>query len=465
VSGGLTRRATAAFGLLALLVGSTFAVLILTLADQRDARNLARNSRAEVSSADRILPIVLDLETGQRGFIITREPRFLEPWNAGRTAFPDEARVLRGLVKDPAQARRARRITELGDSYIKQYSVPLVNAARRNDPSVRSVATTAEGKRRVDALRAEIKRFSDIERNSIAVRQDQVDAAARKAGIVAAGGLGGSLLLVLLIGRYLARAIVRPVRQASVMADRLAEGDLSVRMPETGVGEIGVLQRAFNTMASSLEVGRDDLTASRARVVEAADETRRRIERDLHDGAQQRLVSLGLELRAAQTNVPPDLMELRAQLARATEGLSEIFEQLREISRGIHPVSLARGGLGPALKALAAGSPVPVELDLGACPRLPERAEIAGYYIVSEALTNVAKHAQASVVHVDAGAEDGVLRLSIRDDGVGGVDPGNGSGIVGLTDRIHALGGRIEIESPAAAGTTIRVELPYSEQS
>jgi signal transduction histidine kinase len=336
-----------------------------------------------------------------------------------------------------------------------------VSAARRNDPSARSVAATDEGKRRVDALRAEIGRFSDTERGSVAARQNDVDAAARRAGVVALGGLLGSLLLVLLIGRYLARSIVRPVRLAAVMAGRLAEGDLSVRMAETGVGEVGVLQQAFNTMASSLETARDELTASRARVVEAADETRRRIERDLHDGAQQRLVSLGLELRAAQTAVPPDLTELRAQLARTTEGLTEIFEQLREISRGIHPVSLSRGGLGPALRTLAGGSPVPVELDLVACPRLPERVEIAAYYIASEALTNVAKHAQASVVHVNVDAHDGVLDLSIRDDGVGGVDAGTGSGIVGLTDRIHALGGRIEIESSAAAGTAIRVAIPY----
>jgi signal transduction histidine kinase len=461
VSGGLTRRATAAFGLLALLVGSVFAVLVITLAEQRDARNLARSSRSEVAVADRILQSVLDLETGQRGFVITRRTRFLAPWEAARTAFPQQTRLLTGLVEDPAQARLARRIAQLGSSYIEDYSVPLVSAARRNDPSARSVAATDEGKRRVDALRAEIGRFSDTERGSVAARQNDVDAAARRAGVVALGGLLGSLLLVLLIGRYLARSIVRPVRLAAVMAGRLAEGDLSVRMAETGVGEVGVLQQAFNTMASSLETARDELTASRARVVEAADETRRRIERDLHDGAQQRLVSLGLELRAAQTAVPPDLTELRAQLARTTEGLTEIFEQLREISRGIHPVSLSRGGLGPALRTLAGGSPVPVELDLVACPRLPERVEIAAYYIASEALTNVAKHAQASVVHVNVDAHDGVLDLSIRDDGVGGVDAGTGSGIVGLTDRIHALGGRIEIESSAAAGTAIRVAIPY----
>jgi signal transduction histidine kinase len=336
-----------------------------------------------------------------------------------------------------------------------------VDAARRNDPSARSVAATEEGKRRVDALRAEIGRFSGIERARVSARQDRVDAAARLAWIAATTGLVGSLLLVLFIGRYLVRAIVRPVRDAALMADRLAEGDLAVRMPETGVGEIGVLQRAFNTMASSLEAGRGALTASRARVVEASDETRRRIERDLHDGAQQRLVSLGLELRAAQTTVPPELPELRAQLARATDGVSAIFEQLREISRGIHPVILSRGGLGPALKALAGRSPVPVELDVVDCPRLPERVEIAGYYIVSEALTNAAKHARATVVHIAAEARDGVLELSIRDDGVGGVDAAKGSGIVGLTDRVDALGGRIEISSSAAAGTTVRAAIPF----
>jgi signal transduction histidine kinase len=445
--------------LIAVLVGAVFVVLVVTLGAQRDARNIARHSRAQVAATDRILQIVLDLETGQRGFVMTRRTRFLQPWSAGRSEFPQQARLLVTLTKNPAQARRARRITRLGTSYIRDYSVPLVDAARRDDPAARSIASTDEGKRRVDALRAEIARFGEVERGVVNAQQDRVDAAARRAGIVAAIGLGGTLLLVLIIGRYLVRAIVRPVHRASIMADRLADGDLTVRMPETGVGEIGVLEHAFNTMAGSLEASRAALTASRARVVEASDDTRRRIERDLHDGAQQRLVSLGLELRAAQTTVPPELPELRAQLAHATEGLSEIFEQLREISRGIHPVILSRGGLGPALKALAARSPVQVKLDLGDFPRLPERIEIAGYYIVSEALTNAAKHARASVVHVGVAVHDGVLDLSIRDDGVGGVDATRGSGIVGLTDRVDALGGQIEIVSPAGGGTTIRATI------
>jgi signal transduction histidine kinase len=253
-----------------------------------------------------------------------------------------------------------------------------------------------------------------------------------------------------------------PVRRAAAMAGRLAGGDLSVRMPEDGAGEIGVLQRAFNSMGGSLEASRAELTASRARVVEAADETRRRIERDLHDGAQQRLVSLGLELRSAQAAVPPELPELGARLAHTATGLNELFEELRDLSRGIHPAILSRSGLGPALKALVRRSPAPVELDLRDVPRLPERVEIAGYYVVSEALTNAAKHAQASVVHVEVGIgpSDGALTLSIADDGVGGADAARGSGIVGLRDRIDALGGRMDIASPAGGGTTLRVKLP-----
>ena len=153
---------------------------------------------------------------------------------------------------------------------------------------------------------------------------------------------------------------------------------------------------------------RADLAASRARIVATADETRRRIERDLHDGAQQRLVSLALELRAAQAAVPPELGELEDELSRVAEGLASVMDELREIARGIHPAILAEGGLGPALKTLARRSPIPVELDVRAEARLPERVEVATYYVVSETLTNAAKHAHASVVHVDVEALDGV---------------------------------------------------------
>jgi signal transduction histidine kinase len=207
---------------------------------------------------------------------------------------------------------------------------------------------------------------------------------------------------------------------------------------------------------------RSDLDASRGRIVAASDEARRRIERDLHDGAQQRLVSLGLALRAAQTAVPPQLGGLEGELTNVAEGLANVLDELREMARGIHPAILAKGGLGSALKTLARRCPVPVELDVRAQARLPERVEVAAYYVVSEALTNAAKHAHASVVNVEVETVEGALRLRVRDDGVGGADPVRGSGLVGLKDRVEALGGTLAVQSPAGAGTALRVELPLT---
>jgi signal transduction histidine kinase len=209
---------------------------------------------------------------------------------------------------------------------------------------------------------------------------------------------------------------------------------------------------------------RTELAASRARVVAAADETRRRIERDLHDGTQQRLVSLGLELRAAQAAVPPHLGELDRELARVAEGLSSVFDELREIAHGIHPAVLSEGGLEPALKALCRRSAVPVRLDVRSLRRLPEPVEVAAYYVVSEALTNTAKHAHASVVHIALDARDAILSLAIDDDGIGGADARRGSGLVGLSDRIEALDGTLRLTSPAGNGTTLLIEVPLEGQ-
>jgi signal transduction histidine kinase len=205
---------------------------------------------------------------------------------------------------------------------------------------------------------------------------------------------------------------------------------------------------------------RAELTASRARIVAAADQTRRRIERDLHDGTQQRLVSLGLELRLAQGMVPAELAGLEAEIGKVADELTGVVEDLREIARGIHPAILSEGGLGPALRTLARRAAIPVELDVPALGRLPEPVEVAAYYAVSEALTNATRHARASVMRVAAGERDGGLHLSIRDDGAGGADPAGGSGLIGLRDRAEALGGSLEVSSPPGEGTLILVQLP-----
>jgi signal transduction histidine kinase len=206
-----------------------------------------------------------------------------------------------------------------------------------------------------------------------------------------------------------------------------------------------------------------DLAASRARIVAAADETRRRIERDLHDGTQQRLVTLGLELRTLQGAMPPELGELERQLSHVTEELTSVFEELREISHGIHPAILSKGGLVPALRALRRRSAIPIELDVHVERRLPEPVEVAVYYVVSEALTNAVKHARASVVHVELAASDSTVRLVVDDDGIGGADLGKGSGLVGLRDRIDALGGTLQVTSPVGHGTKLLIEIPPEE--
>jgi signal transduction histidine kinase len=211
---------------------------------------------------------------------------------------------------------------------------------------------------------------------------------------------------------------------------------------------------------------RADLIASRARIVAAGDEARRRLERDLHDGAQQRLVSLGLELRTAEACVPPELHQLKEQISNAVRGLAGLSEEMQEISRGIHPAILSKGGLGRALKALARRSTIPVnlDLDLGADRRLPATTEVAVYYVAAEALTNVAKHARASEVNVRVDTDGANLQLSIRDDGIGGADSAKGSGLVGLNDRVEALGGRMTISSQPGDGTSLHIEVPLETQ-
>jgi signal transduction histidine kinase len=278
--------------------------------------------------------------------------------------------------------------------------------------------------------------------------------------MAAATGLAGSILLIVLFAGYLTRAIVKPIRAVAAMAGRLAGGDLSVRVPVRGVAEIGVLERSFNTMAESLQQSRRELAASRTRIVAAGDLARRRIERNLHDGIQQRLVSLVLDLRSTEAAVPPRMPELRAQIAGVADNLTGSLEELRELSRGIHPAILSDGGLSPAIKALARRSAVPVQLDLDIHRRLPEPIEVAAYYVVSEALANTAKHARASIAYVELRAGDGRLQLSVSDDGVGGASSDDGSGLVGLTDRVEALGGTILLDSPLGKGTRLEVDLP-----
>jgi signal transduction histidine kinase len=631
--GGIAQRVIIATVALGLVVGVVFVVLLLAIQDARNAERGARHSQNVLIAANGFELLILDLEVGQRGFVLTRQPPFLVPWQQARAAMPEEARQLLALVMgDPVQEPRVRKIVKATRSYIDDYSVPLITAAGRNDPSARTVAVTAEGDARVNIIRDDFARLIETERRTSVATAGESSDAAHRAYAVAIVGVAATIALLALYAAYLSGAIVRPIRRAAVVTGRVAGGDLAARLSETGVGEIGALQRAFNVMGGSLERNRDQLaalaeeqsglrrvatlvaqgaspndvlaavayeigqllpvdraviaryradgaevnvvggwsrqpgapdypstfalggrnvttlvwqtsaparlqpdepasgpiaphlqamgirstvgvpinvegrlwgivivastrdepmqadtearlhsftelvstaianaeaqaalTASRARIIVTADETRRRFERDLHDGAQQRFVTAALRVRAAQAAVPPGLPELSDELDVAAVELIRAIDELRDFAHGIHPATLAEGGLRPALRKLAGASAVPVDLAMHIRGRLPERIEVAAYYVVSEALTNAAKHGRATRVSVRVDATGDMLRVDIRDDGVGGAEFGRGSGLVGLKDRVEALGGEITLKSEPTAGTSLSIELPLTD--
>ncbi|WP_433297280.1 GAF domain-containing sensor histidine kinase [Pseudonocardia sp. CA-142604] len=268
-------------------------------------------------------------------------------------------------------------------------------------------------------------------------------------------------------GEY-ADAVRRLGLRSSVAAPIVVEGKLWGAIgagtqgeyfpPETEQRMAGFTELVGTAIANA--DSRAQLTASRARIVAAADDARRRIERDLHDSTQQRLVALGLALRLAQDTVPPELLELQREIGRVADELDGALNELHEIARGIHPAVLSEGGLGPALRSLARRAALPVELDIRTTIRAADPIEVAAYYVVSEALTNTTKHARATCAQVTVERRDSILHLSISDDGDGGADPAGGSGLIGLRDRVQALGGLIEVNSRPGEGTAIVVELP-----
>ena len=204
----------------------------------------------------------------------------------------------------------------------------------------------------------------------------------------------------------------------------------------------------------------DDLRGARQRIIAAADAERRRIERDLHDGAQQRMVAVAVTLGLAEARLASDPVSAAQLIAQAREEAKLAVKELRELARGIHPAVLSDRGLCPALEALAARAPVPVQVRGEPGDRLGHEVEAAAYFVTAEALTNVAKYARATEAFVHLSVADDCLRLQVRDDGIGGADPSTGSGLRGLRDRVDALDGHLELDSPPGGGTILTVEIP-----
>jgi signal transduction histidine kinase len=212
-------------------------------------------------------------------------------------------------------------------------------------------------------------------------------------------------------------------------------------------------------LQAELQARLAELRGSRARVIEAGQKERQRLERNLHDGAQQRLIALSLELSLLEKQVAGD-EDARARLEQAREEIAASLDELRDVARGLHPAVLSGHGLEVALQSIAASAPVAVRLNVAVEGRLPEQIEVAAFYVVSESLANIGKHARANSASIDVGRSDGVLVVEVVDDGVGGADSEQGSGLRGLADRVEALGGKLRVWSPEGGGTRLRAEMP-----
>ncbi len=620
---GLTRRVTMLCLVCAVAMSAALVTMLVAVARLDREVHSARSSQAALITAGQLQASVLSMESAERGFVITHDPRFMVSWQHARAAIPPQSAQLEGLVAEDAQQQaRVRHLNQLIATYTADMTRPAGGRVTPPDD-----VQLLDSQLRLDQIHAEFAQFTTTETHDAARQAAGADADTAWAWAIAGITLAGSVLVVAMFAVLMNRGIVRPVAAAAGMADRLAGGALSTRMPENGPHEIGVLQRSFNAMATSLETHRDDLNrlvaeqsalrriatlvarasppdmvfgagtdevgqllraditmllryepdkevtvvagwsahgvpfvagtrtalpphgaamhvyashrpwwtrvgdgtnvadpfltrygirvsvgapivvqgnlwgaliamasseerlcpddaartadftdligvavgnlqaradlaAASVRIVEASDQARRKLERDLHDGTQQRLLALLLDLRRVHALLPPEPPEPAGELAAITDELAEAINDLREFSHGIHPVILTERGLESALKTLTRRSPVPTELHIHLPARLPPHIETSAYHVIAEALTNTAKHAHASYVRVDATADDRTLRLRIEDDGVGGADPGASSGIRGLGDRVTALGGSSRLASPPGHGTTLWFTIP-----
>lgn len=628
--GGLTAQLVLACALLALLIASAFLFLLDAVRDEAASSRGARRVRAEMATGDELERQFLQLDRQALAFGLTGDPASVVAWDAARATYLSGLGELGSNIQDDRMAAQVGAIAAASEAYLDDVLRPIIRATE-HDQSPERIESLM---RRATAGSATVLHLFDEYRAGEARLLDErtggSDDATSRAAIAALLGIAGSVALVGAFVVYLVRRVLQPLRRAATMADRLAGGDLAVRLDADGPGEIGQLERSFNTMGSALEGGRDrlialadeqaalhrvaslvatsakpeevfaavvaevdalidsestvllhfddsgtasmvasrqripggrpigatwryehdeliesfidpnrpvhagsiaaargptaellrargvrslvgapitvedrvwgaviaswtsevddpnerghkvgeftelvgaaianvdsrnELAASRARIVAAADEARRRIERDIHDGAQQRLIALTLDLRLAEMSVPDEAVATRRDLARLGESLSEAVDSLQEIARGIHPAILSHGGLTPAIENLVRRTSVPTTFSSSGERRLDQAVEVAVYYFVSEALTNVARHAEAVSASVEVDVGDDEIRIVVRDDGVGGADPAQGSGLIGLQDRIAAVGGVVDLDSRPGGGTTVTARVPLA---
>ena len=361
-----------------------------------------------------------------------------------------------------AVADEAARILDGSTVAIAQYTADdaFHVVAAHNDPvfEVGSAWPVEEG-----SLAAALRETrAPVRIEDVAAQRGTVAEAVRAAGLASAVGapivVDGNAWGMIIVGLRQRREAL-PRFTAWYTSRRLSS---SVRSQEIQSG-LASFTELVGTAISRAQA-HAEVIASRVRIVEAGDEARRRIERDLHDGTQQRLVALALHLQRVREDVPAEKREIHAELEQVERELKCVIDEVQELSRGVHPAQLAEGGLRPALRALARRSPIPVDVSVDVPERPPASVETAVYYVVSEALANAIKHSRANSVFVTVGSDSAAVRATVADDGVGGAEIGAGSGLTGLSDRVAALAGRFSVASPRGGGTTISIELPVAAQ-
>ncbi len=388
------------------------------------------------------------------GQLAARVQRRAEASEAARGALAEEQAALRRVAtlvaRQPSPADVFATVTEEVDRLLSADATSMFRY--ETDLSATVLASQSDA-----GVLLPIGARVPVQGDSVITRVYRTGQPARIDDFTAASGT----LATQLLGRGVRAAAGCPIVVDGHLWGAMVTASVEAAIPEGTENRIGEFTELVATAIANAEA-RAALTESRARIVAASDETRRRIERDLHDGVQQRVVSLILDLHAAQALAPAQPAQLHDELDQIAGGLSSTLDELREISHGIHPAILTQGGLKSALKSLSRRSAIPLELDFRSDTRMPEPVEVAMYYAVSEAVTNAAKHAQASVVRVEVATDGAVAELAIRDDGIGGADLGkaNGSGLVGLRDRVEALDGRIKVSSPRGEGTSLLISIP-----
>ena len=492
-SRSLSARMIVASLVLAVLVAAGFAILIRAVSTLDDARVREAHSKEVTSATVLVEKLVIDLETGLRGLVLSSNLRFLQPWTRARAELPKRLDALERLVaQNPAQLRRARNLRTAIQEYIRDYSLPVVDIARDNPAAARTVVATEEGKRHTDAIRARFTELLSAENAVAAASAASAKSQSRRAIVVAITALLASVLLIVLFGYYLSRSIARPVRAAATASSRLAEGDLSVRLAEDGPGEVSELTKAFNRMATELERSRADLETQNARLRESE---RRKSElvtivshelrtplasvlgftslllnRDIGEGDRRRYLEI-VDLQARRLSV---LLNDFLDVENLEEGRLEFARQLLDMGTVVdEQVQLFSGQSSRhTLDVELQEEPLPVRGD-------PNRLA----QVVGNLLSNAIKYSpEGGVVKVVGERDEEFVRVSVRDQGVGIPDelqkrvfgkffrgdagasgiPGSGLGLTIARSVVEAHGGRMSFKSVVGKGSVFSLELPLA---